>query len=263
MSVELTGVIDSHVHIGADSYGPIERYRATIDRLELRGAVLVARQWQFDNTELIEAMASDDRFRVVGAVDLTAPDADAALGRWLDAGIVGLRADPAWLVGDPDASIWRRIAHARLLVSFTPHVDTLASRAFRVALEVLGDCAIRIEHLGGLRPAEIPLGDDRAVSILRLADRPNVVTMWSGFWLNAGSPWPYPTADQLLRSSLDAFGPDRMCWSGDWNRPAPPVGSHITDGDYTREAHIVRRIAGGDADAILKTTATRLFKLSV
>jgi predicted TIM-barrel fold metal-dependent hydrolase len=259
---ELTGAIDSHVHIGRDSYGRIEPYRAVMDRLGVRAGVLVARQWRFDNTELFDAAAADpDRLRVVGAIELLAPEAEAALAEAIEAGIVGLRVDPEWLIAGPDAPIWRWIADAGLIVSVTPRIEVLATDAFAAALGSLGDVPVRLEHLGGIRHAEMSVGDDRVMRILALAQRPNLVTMWSGFWLNAGLPWPYPTADPILRASLEAFGPDRICWSGDWNRPAPPIGSHIPDEDYEREADVVHRAAGLDAPAILSTTAARLFGL--
>jgi predicted TIM-barrel fold metal-dependent hydrolase len=257
---ELAGAIDSHVHIGRDSYGAIEPYRAVMDRLGLRAAVLVARQWQFNNTELLHAAAAEpDRLRVVGAVELLAPEAEAAIAHAVEAGIAGLRVDPEWLAADPHAPVWRRIADAGLVVSLAPRIDVVATDAFAAALGALDDVTVRLEHLGGIRHAKMSIGDERVLRILALAERPNVVTMWSGFWLNAGSPWPYPTADPILRESLDAFGPERICWSGDWNRPGPTIGSHISDEEYEHEVDVVHRVAGSDAVAILSGTAARLF----
>jgi L-fuconolactonase len=61
-----------------------------------------------------------------------------------------------------------------------------------------------------------------------------------------------------VSAAVDAFGPDRLVCGSDW-----PVA--LLNGDYatvwyeTTEA--VRRAAGQDADRILSTTATRLYRL--
>ena len=252
------GTIDAHVHIGRDRYGPSSAYAAVMDRLGIAAAVLVARQWQFDNTELLmAAQAAPVRFRVVAAVDLLAPGAADVLERLIAAGIAGIRVDPEWLMSAPDP-VWRAIDAAGLVVSVVPKVELIAAIEFARAL-ARRQCPVRLEHLGGIRPVEMDRADGRRRAILALADQPNVSMLWSGMWLNAGSPRPYPTAHDLLDQVLDAFGAERLCWSGDWNRPGPPIGSHIDDADYAAEADLVTRLAGTDAPSILGGTARRLF----
>jgi len=81
--------------------------------------------------------------------------------------------------------------------------------------------------------------------------------MWSGFWLNAGDGWPYPAARAIVRDSLVAFGAERICWSGDRDRP------DLTDAAYVAESELVERSFGvedpAERAAILGGTARSLF----
>lgn len=254
------GTIDSHVHIGLDAYGPVETFVETMGRLGLHGAVLVARQWQFDSRELLAAAARyPERFRVIAGVDALAADAIDRLDELVAEGIVGIRVDPEWLLSD--LSLWRRVRDSGLIVSVTPRISIIASPAFRSALDALGGTTIRLEHLGGLRPGAMPPDGPEVRAVLGLADRPDVMTMWSGLWLNAGEGWPYRVAQPLLGAVIDAFTPERICWSGDWNRPAPPIGSHIDDAAYAAEAQLPGILAGDAGSMILSATPARLFGL--
>ena len=251
--------VDTHVHVGRDRYGPIEPYLATMDRLGVAAAVLVARQWQYDNRELFEAArVAPGRFRVVAAVDLDAPSAFVELDRVVEAGAVGIRVDPEVLTRVPKAII-DRLAASPLVVSLTARPEVLAIPALARALDHVPN-PLRMEHFGGLRAHHLERDDPWRRAILALAERPNMNMMWSGLWLNAGVPWPYEPAHDLLADVVDAFGPARICWSGDWNRPEP-TGAHISDDDYSAEAALVVRLAGPAAPAILSETGVRLFAL--
>jgi L-fucono-1,5-lactonase len=117
---------------------------------------------------------------------------------------------------------------------------------------------IVIDHLG--KP---PLGS-KAMShweeLLRsAAGHPNIHAKVSG--LNTVAPsghWSAGDLEPAVSAAVDAFGPDRLVCGSDW-----PVA--LLNGDYATVWHetseAVRRAAGRDADRILSTTATRLYRL--
>jgi predicted TIM-barrel fold metal-dependent hydrolase len=250
------GTIDAHVHIGG-RYGPVDAYVATMERLGLRHAVLVQYQWQADNTELVAAQhAHPGRFATIGVIDTAALDPVGDLRRWVDAGIQGIRSRPdARVPGRNPFALWTAAEERSLLVSVTGPPDAVTGLAFARLVRRFPGIRFRLEHLGGLGPRTLEPRTLRA--FLRLADAPNVTTMLSGFWLNAGEPWPYAGALRLVRDVVDVFGAERICWSGDWNREG------LTDVAYVAEAELLERSFGiaepAARAAILGGTARRWF----
>jgi predicted TIM-barrel fold metal-dependent hydrolase len=253
-------VVDSHVHVGVAKYGPAEAYVETMDRLGLRKAVLVQYVWNQENGYLEACVRHwSDRFVALAIVDPRGPEAGSRVGGLVERGAVrGLRVAPAMLT-DPSASPewWEAVEAADLVVSVTGPFADIVEPGLATTIERHPSVRFRLEHLGGFQH---PRTANRAPfrSFLRLADHPNVYTMWSGFWLNAGEPYPYRSARPALRDSLAAFGAARICWSGDWNRPG------IDDASYLRETDLAE-IAGlttpDDIARILGGTASELFGL--
>lgn len=260
-----SGTVDAHVHVGLDRYGPLDAFVATMDRTGLEAAVLVQHQGQTDNRYLLEALEGDPtRFAVVAALEADAsPDELRATVR---SGAIGIRARPEIdLSGRRSRAFWRAVDELGLVVSVIGVPGVIASPTFRANVRALAGARFRLEHVAGIRPADAPATSPDG-RILELSAEPNVWLMWSGFWLNAGSDRPYASAVETLRATHAAFGPDRICWSGDWNRPGPPFGHHISDGDYIAEADLIARSVGvaepAHRRAILGGTARRLFGLA-
>lgn len=260
------GTVDAHVHAGLDRYGPLETFVATMDRTGLEAAVLVQHQGQTDNRYLLEALGrSPARFAVIASCEADAgPDELRAAVR---SGAVGIRMRPEIdLAGRRRRAFWGAVDELGLVVSVIGEPRVIASPAFRAAVRALVGARFRLEHVAGVLHADTPLTSPVVGPILELGTEPNVWLMWSGFWLNAGSERPYAAAIETVRASFAAFGPDRICWSGDWNRPGPPLARHISDADYVAEADLMEGSFGvvlpADRLAILGGTARRLFGLT-
>jgi predicted TIM-barrel fold metal-dependent hydrolase len=260
------GTVDAHVHLGLDRYGPVQAYVATMGRTRLDAAVLVQHQGQTDNRYLFEALHSNPaRFAVLAALATGAGPEEVRSA--VQSGAVGIRVRPEIdLSGRRRRAFWGAVDDLGLIVSVigVPHV--IASPTFRAAVRALADVRFRLEHVAGIKHVESAVTSPDVRRIFELGAELNVWLMWSGFWLNAGSGWPYTRATETIRASLAAFGPERICWSGDWNRPGPPIGSHINDADYVAEADLIEGPFGvllpADRRAILGDTARRLFGLA-
>jgi L-fuconolactonase len=118
--------------------------------------------------------------------------------------------------------------------------------------------SIVVDHLG--KP---PLGTDHMSAweelLRRAAEHPNVYAKISG--LNTVAPagdWSVDDLEPAVAVAVDAFGPQRLMCGSDW-----PVA--LLNGDYERvwreTTAAIRRVAGTDADQVLTTTATALYRL--
>jgi L-fuconolactonase len=114
-------------------------------------------------------------------------------------------------------------------VSVRGPFDDVVDPAFAAIVAACPRIRFRFEHLGWSKLAGEPPPYRRFSRFLRLADLPNTAVMWSGFYLNSTSDWPYPTSRPIVRMAFDAFGAARTMWSGDWNRPG------IDEATYRRE----------------------------
>jgi predicted TIM-barrel fold metal-dependent hydrolase len=253
--------LDSHVHVGITKYGPVEPYLETMDRVGLRRAVLVQYVWNEENGYLEACVRRwPERFAAVAIVDPRGPDAGARVRRLVERGAArGLRVAPSMLTGaGVRAGWWEAVETGDLTISVTGPFDELIEPGLAATIAAHPTVRFRLEHLGGFQHAASP-GRARFRRFLGLADRPNTFTMWSGFWLNAADGYPYRSARPALRDSLAAFGADRICWSGDWNRPG------IDDATYLREANLaeIADLRGErELEAILAGTALRLFRFA-
>jgi L-fuconolactonase len=247
-------VIDAHVHAGPPKYAPIEEYRAAMTASGIAGAVLVQHLGNSDNRYLLDAVRSDPaRFAGVAIVDL-AGDA----GPPLAAGFAGLRVAPTGLPDGSGDAVFDVLDDAGAVASVTGPFADVVSDEFRAMVAARPRLHVRLEHLGWFRygpgSADVAAFD----RLLELAALPNVSVMWSGFFANAGTPYPYPDAAPYLEGLLAAFGSDRIMWSGDWNRAG------LAPGVYDDAVDLARRHWGLDerqlAD-VLGGTAARVFGL--
>jgi L-fuconolactonase len=115
---------------------------------------------------------------------------------------------------------------------------------------------IVLDHLG--KPS-VP-GPDPAwrPALLRLARRDNVVCKLSGLATEAAPGTDATALLAVLREVLEAFGPDRCLYGGDWPvmTLATSYGSWL---DLVREA--LFDLPAADADAVMRTNAVRTYRL--
>jgi predicted TIM-barrel fold metal-dependent hydrolase len=247
-------VIDAHVHLGPPKYAAVEAFAAARRREGIAGAVLVQHLGNTDNSYLATHRASDpSRLAAIAIVERAADVADV-----IAAGFAGLRLSPSGLAGPDGAAGYDALDEHGGIASVTGPFADVVSDAFRATVRAHAATHFRIEHVGGFRYGTTAEDRSQFAALLRLADEPNVSLMWSGFFLNAGSDFPYPNTHRYLAETLAAFGSRRIMWSGDWNRAG------LADGDYQRAIEVVRLVAADDAQGadILAHTARRIFGLA-
>jgi L-fuconolactonase len=118
--------------------------------------------------------------------------------------------------------------------------------------------SIVIDHLGK-PPLETNQMEAWEELLRAAAGQPNVYAKVSG--LNTVAPAPDWSADDLepvVAVAVDAFGTQRLMCGSDW-----PVA--LLNGDHERvwreTTAAIQRVAGAEADQILTTTATSLYRL--
>lgn len=247
-------VVDAHVHAGPPKYAPVSAYRAAMAASGIAGAVLVQHLGTSDNRYLLDAVRGDPaRFAGVALVDRL-EDAEAPLA----AGFAGLRVAPGGLPDGSGAAVFDVLAAAGAVASVTgPFADVVADR-FAEVVAARPRLHVRLEHLGWFRYQPGSPDVDAFDRLLALAALPNVTVMWSGFFANAGTPYPYPDARPYLDRCLAAFGSERIMWSGDWNRAG------LADGEYDAAVELASSwgLDEGALADVLGGTAARVFGLA-
>ncbi|MBB5791172.1 amidohydrolase family protein [Jiangella mangrovi] len=247
-------VVDAHVHTGPPKYAAISDYRAAMTASGVAGAVLVQHLGTTDNRYLLDAVRSDPgRFAGVAIAD--GVEHAAAL---LSGGFAGLRVAPSGLADGSGDAVFDVLADAGAVASLTGPFASVVSDEFRSVVAERPRLHVRLEHLGWFRYGPGSPDAEAFPSLLELASLPNVSVMWSGFFANAGTPYPYPDALPYLERLLDAFGSERTMWSGDWNRAG------LAAGEYDAAAELARSHWGLDARQqadVLGRTAARVFGL--
>jgi predicted TIM-barrel fold metal-dependent hydrolase len=244
----MSGVIDTHVHLGGGKYASPAEWTAAADRHGVVASVLVQHLGHTDNAELLAAGADRSRHAVIGIPE---PGQTEEL---LSAGAVGVRLSPLGLHANPGGEVFEVVADAHAIASVTGPFEQIADPAFAALVDARPDAHFRLEHVAAFPYAEHPL--TAFAPVLRLAERANVSLMWSGFFHYSRTGYPYRDAWPVLEATLDAFGPERIHWSGDWNRAGG------TDATYSADARLVDELPfvdAGAAEAIRSTTARRIF----
>lgn len=283
------GVVDAHLHLWRLPRGPGDSRYAWITpelgplhqdfepdraRRELGGhgvhrAVLVQADDTVADTAAMLAVADAHPFvaGVVGWVPLDTPEAaETLLSRW--------RSHPAF----------RGVRH---LLHDDPREDFLDLPAVRESLGLLAGLGLPLDvpdafprHLGQVgrlveelpdltvvvdHLAKPPLADGPGSpafarwegQLRRVAASPRAVAKVSGLHV-PGARYDLATLWPALDVALDAFGPDRLMYGGDW----PMTVAH---GGYGPALQVLRQWAAGlepsDADAVWSGTASRVYGL--
>lgn len=221
--------LDAHLHVFHDRLPlrPERRYTpgysatttqllAQLDAAGVHGAVLVQPSFLADHDYLLAAAAQHpDRLRaVVSPADRA--ELQAGWGRWVDAGVVGVRLN---LVGrelpDLGAPQWRSVGHE--MSEGGIHLEIHASGdQWPGLVSQLADWPsdVVIDHLG------------RAVDVaplIELGTREHV-------WFKASAPYRWPdgaAAGRLVGELLERTGGERLLWGSDW-----PFTQHESEVNY-------------------------------
>jgi L-fuconolactonase len=280
----LSGIIDAHQHVwdldraeyawlgpeagvlyrsfGMDDVAP------EFEAAGVTGTVLVQSADDDDDTEHMFAIADAAPIvlGIVGYVPLHEPDRAAErlaelAQRPLFCGVRNLihdRPDPHWLLRhdvDEGLSLLERAGVPFDVVGVLPeHLE-----AVLMISERHPDLDIVIDHLN--KPP-IGLADHEpwASLMTRVAANPRVRGKVSGLYSAVGDPagWTVDAIRPIFDHVLEAFGPDRLMYGGDW-----PVS--LIAGGYSRVWSGIEQLLGGldpaDRDRILADTARTFYQL--
>ncbi|GAA5202742.1 amidohydrolase family protein [Microbacterium jejuense] len=281
----MNGIIDAHTHIwnrDSGDYGWITPHLAVLDRdfglgdvtaevaaLGVDRFVLVQAADTVGDTDrmLAEAATHPEVAGVVAWLPLEVPGLADALAARLSTGmVVGVRAlihdmaDPRWVLRDDVAAGLDLVAAAGLAF------DVVTSGP--AALDLVPQLAARhpslrivIDHLG--KP---PIGGDAEAfadwrtRLRAAAASPNVAAKLSGLASSVGAPdsWMVDSLRPVVAEAVDAFGPDRLMYGGDW-----PVC--LLAGGYTRTfegLHAALDVSAADLDLIHHRTTQAWYRLN-
>ena len=210
---------------------PVERYAAFVRESKIDHTIIVHSEvYQDDHRYLeyaFEHEPSPGYFKgtcLFDPIDPRTPDRMQALARKLPGRIVGIRIHEMHARGTPSTTTgpmrdrdmrsagmrntWRRVADLGQVVqmqcipAYAPQVGELAA-GFRTM-------PVLIDHLG-LPSKGTPAEYD---DVVKLAKLPNVYMKVSSLNLASKEEYPYRDTKPLVRRLYDAFGPDRLIWSG-------------------------------------------------
>jgi L-fuconolactonase len=228
-------IIDAHVHLWTDDlvryperaprpaymrqrrFEP-EEYWALAEPLGVRRAVLIQTEIYGDDLSYaIDIAARDDRFRVIGLVDIESPPSRDELTARIAAGVAGYRllmrtaAEVAALRGGKAARFLDNCASLGLVIAplATPvaFADIDAMCAARPKLRVV------VDHMGLVQPHSSSCARDLA-ALCELSKYRNAHVKLSGFWA-LGNGLPHDDLLQQLDALLAAFGAARLVWGSD------------------------------------------------
>lgn len=276
----MTGrVIDAHLHVWDRSrggyawitpdLGPLHRdfgaeeAEAELSAAGVDAAILVQADDSARDTRYLLDVASAHRWvaGVVGWVPLDDERAAAAALDELDAEplLRGIRHlvhdDPRDDFLDlPAVRASLRLVARHGLVFDVPDAWPRHLAAARRVAHDLPELTVVIDHL-----AKPPLGTSDVAAweaeLRAVAALPNTRAKFSGLHL-PGVPFDRATVGALLEIAIDAFGPDRLMYGGDWPMSVPHGGYRPT-WQVMREC--LDRLSAPERDAVLGGTAERCY----
>ena len=258
-------IIDTHCHVGANWFEPVETLLFLMRAHGVAQALLVQHGGVFDHSYLFDcARIHAGRFRVVAQLDPDEPDQIGLVEQLAAQGAAGIRLSPASRArrGDPFA-VWRRAGTLGLTVSCQGSMQAFASSEFRGLLDACPETPIVIEHLAGVRRAEPPY--EHFGAALECSSHPNAYMKVPGL----GEIVPRPSrlkahfqlSDKwrLIERAMSAFGPERLMWGSDF----PGVLGREGYGNALSGASHHPAISGTDAAAwVLGRTASNVWGFS-
>lgn len=218
-------VSESHVHVARSKFPSVEKYLRDMETLGISRAVLSQNIGNLDHEYLIDvAQANSDKFCAILMFDYDKQDVTAQIRTYAEESqVVGARlfAETGSKSNKP-FSIWQSIFENDWVASVRGPLSEIRSDHFKRVLKEFPNLRIRIEHLGSFlyaRDSELEFQ-----TLLNLSEHSNVYLMWAGFYAYSNGEYPYLDTQSYLRRLLDAYGSDRVMWSGDWN-------ANVSEGD--------------------------------
>ena len=249
-------MIDSHVHLGGGKFLTAQEWFEIAARVGVDGAILVQHMGHTDSTELLAAAATDPTHHAVIAIAADLADAE----RQLEQGARGFRLGARGLhSAEGDLRVFDVLNAAAGVACITKPYSEIASPEFAKVVDAHPSVTFRLEHTAAFDYAARvdPVGD--FAPVIELARRPNTTLLWSGFHFYSSEKPPYRDSWAVLEESLAAFGPDRIMWSGDINRPGGTESAYLADLDAIRALPFVDETI---AASILDSTPRRVFGLT-
>ncbi|MEV5069883.1 amidohydrolase family protein [Microbacterium sp. LMI12-1-1.1] len=128
--------------------------------------------------------------------------------------------------------------------------------------DAVPELTIVLDHLGkppvGSADAAAPAeGTPWATELHRLARRHNVVCKLSGLPAESQGEWTAAQLRPFLDVALDAFGPHRLLFGGDW-----PVSGPYGRWVETVSSWVTDRLGEDDREAVLASNAERVYRLA-
>lgn len=201
-----------------------EAVLAEMDAAGVGRAVLVPPTFAggWNDVCLQAAVTYPDRFAVMGAFDLHAPDREDALRRWRETpGMLGLRitlsrgASQTWLRDGTIEWLWEIAEEAGIPIyvlppDLMPEIRALALR--RPGLKLV------IDHLGLRTGAHDEAVGEAVKDLAQLADLPNIAVKADCLPSYVSEAHPFPGLQRVIREVVDTFGAKRVFWGSDLSR---------------------------------------------
>jgi predicted TIM-barrel fold metal-dependent hydrolase len=249
-------VVDTHVHVGLPTYGPLEELRGRMAENGVEKAVLVQYRrdqpppGNIDNRYLAECVArAPSKLAAACIVDHRCEPALERLEYWVkEKRMQGIRlAGTDTSPGENKLAIWEKADELGINVSVSGNLNPIVGIA-----KACPSLNILVEHAGTPRVN----GD----AILGLAENRNVYVKFTTGGLHAIStaPFPYRDTHAFFQRVYDRFGPERIMWGSDY----PPVE---TREGYAEALAFVREVdwlSEDDREWILGKTALQVWKFA-
>lgn len=276
-------IIDSHVHVWdlsisdyawlGPQHGPLNRSFSPAEAADelaaagIKAGVLVqAEDSTADTAYLLDVAERYDAFAgVVGWVQLDDPDLTARQLAELAAypRLRGIRhlvhddpRDDLLLLPEVRASL-RLVAKAGLVFDVPDAWPRHLAQVAGLAAE-LPELTVVIDHLGKPPRGQAALTDWQ-LALRTAAVLPNTVAKVSGLHVD-GQPFTADALRPVWEIALDAFGPSRLMYGGDW-----PIS--VLSGGYGRHWEVLSALIGeltdDEQDLVVGGTATRTYGLGV
>jgi L-fuconolactonase len=262
-------IVDTHCHVAANWYEPVETLLQQMERSAVAQAVLIQLIGQFHNDYLLECCRLyPTRFAAVVGIDVGSPQAAQELRKLVNQGARGVRLRPnaRSATGDP-FQIWQAVSDLGIVVSCVGSSAQFASPEFASLIESCPKAKIVLEHLGGgNRPDASDLERADRLRAFDLARFPNVFLKLPGLGEliarsaalpGIGAPWQ-ASLPNTLRVALELFGPERLMWGSDF----PVVSSREGYSNALRWCQeALHHLSGAEQALIFGGTARSFFGL--
>lgn len=268
-------IIDAHVHLWTDDpvrfpevaprpdYMLRRRFEPTdywllVERLGVRRAVLIQTEVYGDDLSYaMDVARSDDRFRVIGLIDVASPPSRDELAARKAARVAGYRllmrtaAEVDALRGENGVRFLDDCASLGLVIA--PLATPLAFGFIDAMCAARPKLRVVVDHMGLVQPHSSSGARDMA-ALCELSKHRNAQVKLSGFWA-LGNGLPHDDLLPQMDALRDAFGAARLMWGSDdpyqrWR------------GDYAAGLTLLRerwRVPVADRSAILGENAARLY----